>query len=515
MLRGKPNGTPGNATDVDLSLAIASSGSRALGWSRDDEVCLGDMEHDDDVSGIIFPAPTDSGTSLEQARGGAPETEFELNVEAKSTPNPSKLRPSANSKHEFELTFELPNLIGPRASIFKQAIVPGALILMLVGGSLATYWWMSRESGDKDPSAPKPKPKIAGNDTRRMAPPDATGEERPLAKKSDKAITSEWLVATRSSPANLPWAPNTSALDGFHPPPELSLTSEPTLKSDKLPPANEETITNSIGMKMRLISPNLMLDSHGTFMMGSGAHPAEEPRHPVTIRDTFRIAVHKTTQAQFNEIMKRNPSWFSASGGAKDRVKGDTSKHPVDTVTYFDAVEFCNKLSEREGMRPCYRLNSDVLTRTGDGGIALATVEPLPDGTGYRLPSEAEWEYCARAGTATQYGFDEKQIEEYVWYERNSDQVTHAVDTKKPNRWGLYHMNGLLWEWCDDVWHDNYAEAPPHSIAWRTSGEQGKHIARGGAWCCDVDSCRSANRNSFVADYQSKYVGFRVVRVSP
>jgi formylglycine-generating enzyme required for sulfatase activity len=360
-----------------------------------------------------------------------------------------------------------------------------------------------------------PEPNDARNETKRTASPDSTDREKLPPNKYATPFSTAMFVATKSGSAKLPVASTTFPGDGFRHPSEISPPLESMSKTDKSPLQNSEIITNSIGIKLRLISPYLMPDSHGTFIMGSGANSSEGPQHPVTIRDTFRIAVHKTTQAQFNEIMKRNPSWFSPSGAGKDRVKGDTSKHPVDSVAYFDAAQFCNKLSVREGLRPCYRINADAMARTGDGGTKWPTVERLSDGTGYRLPSEAEWEYCARAGTTAQYGFDEQRLEDNVWYVNNSDQVTHPVDTKQPNRWGFYHMNGLLWEWCDDVWHANYADAPSDGSAWTTFGEHGTHIARGGAWCCDVESCRSANRTRFMADHQGKYLGFRVVRVSP
>src|SRR5207248_1817942 len=135
----------------------------------------------------------------------------------------------------------------------------------------------------------------------------------------------------------------------------------------------------------------------------------------------FYIAAYKTTQGDFEKVMGRNPSWFSAKGDGNYKVVGvDTARFPVETVTWFDGIEFCNKLSEGEDRRPCYRLSA--MQRNNDGSIWVADVEALPDGTGYRLPSEAEWEFCARAGTTTRYAFgdNEGQLGEYTWFESNS-----------------------------------------------------------------------------------------------
>jgi formylglycine-generating enzyme required for sulfatase activity len=227
------------------------------------------------------------------------------------------------------------------------------------------------------------------------------------------------------------------------------------------------------------------------------------------------MAAHKTTQRQFEQIMGRNPSWFWATRGGKDKVAGDTARFPVENVTYFDAVEFCNKLSEKEQRRPCYRLTG--IQRGADGSITSADLEPLNDGTGYRLPSEAEWEYCARAGTTTHYWFgnDARKLDEHAWFSGNSSGRTHLVGEKKANPWGLYDMGGLLWEWCDDVWHESYQGAPADVSAWRTGGHQRRRILRGGSWDFDAQGCRCAFRIRSEPGERSNFRGFRVVLVSP
>ncbi len=185
----------------------------------------------------------------------------------------------------------------------------------------------------------------------------------------------------------------------------------------------------------------------GTFQMGTDStdYPWLEhsrPVHSVAISSDFYIGRYEVTQAQWQAVMGSNPSYFSGSGDL-----------PVEQVSWNDAVAFCNALS----------------------GI-----------TGYdiRLPSEAEWEYACRAGTTTDYSFgdDVADLGDYAWYSGNSGDTTHEVGTKLPNSWGLYDLHGNVWEWCADVWHNNYAGAPSDGGAWTTGGDPTHRVQRGGSW---------------------------------
>lgn len=265
-------------------------------------------------------------------------------------------------------------------------------------------------------------------------------------------------------------------------------------------------VTNSLGMRLLPVPA-------GSFVMGSTADDDavgsnELPQHRATIGRPFHLAARKTTQAEFERLMGRNPSEFSSRGAGKDKVRQlDTADFPVENVSYFDAVEFCNKLSEQEGRKPCYVL----------AGGKSAQSKLLPDGTGYRLPTEAEWEYCARAGTSTRFSFgnDPARLAEHAWFDGNSGGRTHAVGQKPANPWGLHDLGGLLWEWCEDAWHETYEGAPADGTAWLAGGDPARRVVRGGSWDYNAWSCRCAYRSKAAVRERNHRLGFRVVLASP
>jgi formylglycine-generating enzyme required for sulfatase activity len=243
-------------------------------------------------------------------------------------------------------------------------------------------------------------------------------------------------------------------------------------------------ITNSIGMKLTLIPA-------GEFLMGSpdsdmSAPENEKPQHPVRITRPFYFGIYQVTQGQYREVSGANPASFEGSDDL-----------PVESVSWKDAVEFCNDLSKREGLEPYYDLNT--WTRLG--------------GEGYRLPTEAEWEYAARAGSTTRFGFgaDDASIGEYAWFHDNSLHTTHPVGQKQPNAFGLYDMHGNVWEWCcdslDPLYYGKSPGANPHCPA-----QAALRVHRGGCWADGPWYLRSAGRGGSTADTQDDEVGFRVAR---
>ncbi|MBL9043684.1 MAG: formylglycine-generating enzyme family protein [Myxococcales bacterium] len=238
----------------------------------------------------------------------------------------------------------------------------------------------------------------------------------------------------------------------------------------------------------------------GEFWMGSpDSEPGrydDETQHRVKV-SAFAMAKYPATQKLYQEVMGENPSYF----------KGESL--PVEQVSWFDAVRFCNKLSERVGLKPCYRIEE-----TG----AEPDVEWDRTADGYRLPTEAEWEYACRAGTKTAFSFgdDLAQIGEYAWFDGNSEMQTHEIGTKKSNGRGLHDLHGNVREWC---W-DRYGDYPVTSDNDKSvslvcpigppSGYM--RVLRGGSFRVGPGYLRSASRHGSGPGYQGGSLGFRCVR---
>jgi formylglycine-generating enzyme required for sulfatase activity len=246
-----------------------------------------------------------------------------------------------------------------------------------------------------------------------------------------------------------------------------TLTSTPIpIKTD--PSYSGSTITNSINMEFVLIPA-------GEFDMGSNNYRGEDPVHHVKISNAFYMGKYEVTQKQWRDVM----------GNIMPGTEGDNI--PVKWVSWNDVQDFIKKLNEKE------------------------------DGDKYRLPSEAEWEYAARAGTTTRYSFgdEESKLGEYAWYFENSKEAgdfpVFDVGQKKPNPWGLYDMYGNIAEMVQDTYHESYNGAPTDGSAWEGSGSD--HVFRGGSWASAAWKCRSASRDRF-PDYRDNSIGFRLLRIS-
>jgi formylglycine-generating enzyme required for sulfatase activity len=205
----------------------------------------------------------------------------------------------------------------------------------------------------------------------------------------------------------------------------------------------------------------------GSFTMGDSAGGADETSHTVSV-SAFCIDRYAVTQEQFEKVMGVNPS------------KRKDAKNPVEGTRWTDAARFCNKCSELEGLTPCYDLESWRCNFQAGG---------------YRLPTEAEWEYACRAGSTGRYCFgdDESKLAEYAWMKPLSQGRPHPVGQKQPNRWGLYDVHGNVWQWCND-WYSTtyYKESSAQDPRGPASGEQ--RVLRGGAWDSTADKCRAASR---------------------
>jgi len=248
--------------------------------------------------------------------------------------------------------------------------------------------------------------------------------------------------------------------------------------------------------------PMVLVDG-GIFVMGKeGQENDEMPAHKVTV-SSFFIGRTEVTQAQWKAVVGSEPQDF----------KGDD--FPVTTVNWYEAVEFCNMLSERAGLKPVYRIDRKLEDPGNQSRYDLQKWTVTCDWTadGFRLPTEAEWEYAARGGKDSKdFKYAGADAEgDVAWFSDNSDDGTHPVATKTPNELGLFDMSGNVWEWCWD-WSDaTYYDTGENT---NPKGPQsgGTRAFRGGGWGHDAAELRPLNRNGTGPDKGMDDVGFRVVR---
>ena len=238
--------------------------------------------------------------------------------------------------------------------------------------------------------------------------------------------------------------------------------------------------------------------------------PSEMPRHRVMIEKPFWFGTYQVTQAEYEKVMGVNPSAFNArqmnasvfepplpDGEEKRRIINaekaagkDTSRHPVETVDWDEATEFCRRLSAMAGERASWRV--------------------------YRLPTEAEWEYSCRAGTTTRWycGEEPAGLIDAAWFGGNSGAMTHPVGQKKPNAWGLYDMHGNVYQWCADWFgEDYYRQSLPSDPTGPVTGSS--RLLRGGSWMYSPAFCRAAFRQRLSTTFRFSDFGFRVSLVLP
>jgi len=230
----------------------------------------------------------------------------------------------------------------------------------------------------------------------------------------------------------------------------------------------------------------------GTFLMGddNGKYNDEKPAHEVKL-NAFYMSEFPVTQNVYEAITGNNPANFRGL------------LRPVEQVSWFDSVNFFNKLSEKFGIQQCYK-------KTDKDKFSWNKTKP-----GFRLPTEAEWEYAANGGGKgnTQYAGSNK-LENVGWYDENSYGETKNIGMKFPNAAGLYDMSGNVWEWCYDWFgEDFYKQCKKGGIENNPDGpESGAvRVLRGGSWDSFADNCRAACRNSFHPGIAWSGGGFRVV----
>jgi formylglycine-generating enzyme required for sulfatase activity len=228
------------------------------------------------------------------------------------------------------------------------------------------------------------------------------------------------------------------------------------------PMAGSPRFYQAVGMRPQ----NMVFIPAGNFTLGSPANEEdrfsdEGPQTPVTISQGFWIGARPVTQLEYNSIMGTNPSSFAG-----------TLELPVESVSWFDATNYCARLTEQ----------------------AVAG-HRIPAGCQYRLPTEAEWEYACRAETTTRFNYGDDpgylNFSTYAWYAENSSNQTHPVATKLPNPWGIYDMYGNVWQWCQD-WYGPYPGVPVTDPKGPATGLN--RVLRAGSWADYPNLCRTACR---------------------
>lgn len=228
----------------------------------------------------------------------------------------------------------------------------------------------------------------------------------------------------------------------------------------------------------------------------------EGPVHLVTISRSFYMKQTEVTQGEWESLIGNNPSRFGSCG----------TTCPVEQVTWYDAVYYANALSRSEGFEECYTLSGC----SGSAGSDLTGCTVSFKGVncnGYRLPTEAEWEYAARAGSSdARYG----DLDEVAWYDGNSSSKTHPVGEKAPNSWGLYDVLGNVWEWVYDWYDSGYYSSCSSGCTDPVGPSSGSlRVIRGGGWNYNARGVRAALRVNLAPGYRNDVLGFRLLRSVP
>lgn len=310
----------------------------------------------------------------------------------------------------------------------------------------------------------------------------------------------------------------------------------------KEPSVDKESLIDIDEVIQTFYPRQMVLVKAGTFMMGNTRNDSEgskweKPVHEVALTYDYEIGKYEVMNTEFLEFL--NEAWVSSDGKLNGNIVIDmdsdycsfvytssnktnewftlskeyTKNHPVHSVTWWGGIEYCNWLSEKKGLTKAYDKKGNLLDKYGNKTEDISEVE------GYRLPTEAEWEYAARGGHKSRGDYKyagSNNIDTVAWYEDNSNGETHGVSRKKQNELGLYDMSGNVREWCQDYYStvSNFYKKSPRKNPVNLGGiiKPLFRVFRGGCWGHDAEDCRVASRYSHSPGYSDNGVGLRIAR---
>jgi formylglycine-generating enzyme required for sulfatase activity len=320
------------------------------------------------------------------------------------------------------------------------------------------------------------------------------GKQRPEFKSDYFAANSAYLGARPAAAQTAPPAPATNTAPA--PAAANFPAAAPATTTNPAPAANMAPAAASSAA----LPAGFVRVEGGTFQMGSSSGQSDEkPVHAVTVK-SFSMSKYPVTQKEWFDVMGTTVRQQRDKADRSRPIYGEGDNYPMYNVSWHHAIEYCNRRSKKEGLAPVYSGIGDNITF--DRGA-----------NGYRLPTEAEWEYAAKGGRNQPYPAFEfsgsNSADEVAWYNKNSGNSTHPVDQKAPNALGLYDMSGNVWEWCWD-WYGNYSSASQTDPVGASSGHD--RVIRGGSWGSSGQFVRSAFRSFYSPSYRGFNLGFRILR---